>query len=205
MLREGLVASLAHPSANITGISILATELDLKRLELLSEMLPGIRRIAALTDPGTTPPDQVEALTAMARSNKIDLSIYRAATLGDIDPAIADAQAAGVQAIDVMASALFNANRARIIGRIAEAKLPAVYQWPEYGDDGALVSYGPSIEGFYRQAARLIVKIFRGAKPADLPVEQPSRIALVINLKTAKALGLTVPQSLLARADEVIE
>ena len=161
--------------------------------------------MAALSDPGTTQPDQIDALVGLARSRGVDLSIYRAAAAGDIDPAIGAAQGAGVQAIDVMASALFNANRARLIARIAEARLPAIYQWPEYGREGALISYGPSIEGFYRQAAGLIAKIFRGAKPADLPVEQPSRIALVINLATAKALGITVPQSLLARADEVIE
>jgi putative ABC transport system substrate-binding protein len=141
----------------------------------------------------------------LARSHGVDLSIYRATTAEDIDPAIGAVQAAGVQAINVMASALFNANRARLITRIAEAKLPAMYQWPEYGEEGALISYGPSIEGFYRQAAQLIVKIFGGAKPAELPVEQPSRVALVINLKTAKMLGVTVPQSLLARTDQVIE
>lgn len=205
MIREGLVDSFAHPGGNITGVSILATELDGKRLELLSEMIPGVRRIAALTDPGTTPPDEIDAVVALARSRGLDLSIYRAASAEDIDPAIGAAQTAGVQSIDVMASALFNANRARLIARIAEAKLPAMYQWPEYGQDGALISYGPSLEGFIRQTARLIVKVFHGARPADLPVEQPSRIALVINLRTAKALGLTVPQSLLARADELIE
>jgi putative ABC transport system substrate-binding protein len=205
MIREGLVSSLAHPGGNITGISILATELDGKRLELLSEMLPGVRRIAALADPGTTPPDQLDGLLTTARSHGVELSIYKAASPEEIGPALAAASAAGVQAIDIMASALFNANRRKVIALIAEAKLPAVYQWPEYGQEGALISYGPSIDGFYRQAARLIAKIFRGAKPADLPVEQPSRIALVINMKTAKALGLTVPPSLLARADEVIE
>jgi ABC-type uncharacterized transport system substrate-binding protein len=205
MIREGLVESLAHPGGNITGISILATELDGKRLELLSEIVPGVRRIAALTDPGTTPPDQLDLLLALARSHGIDLSIHTASAAGEIDEAIGAAQAAGVQAIDVMASALFNANRARVLARIAEAKLPAMYQWPEYGQEGALICYGPSIEGFYRQAGRLIAKIFRGAKPADLPVEQPSRIDLVINLITAKTLGVTVPQSLLLRAEHVIE
>jgi putative ABC transport system substrate-binding protein len=144
-------------------------------------------------------------LVTTARSHGIDLSIYKASSPEEIGPALAAARAGGVQAIDVMASALFNANRTKIIASLAEAKLPAMYQWPEYGQEGALISYGPSIDGFYRQAARLIAKIFRGAKPAELPVEQPSRIALVINLKTARALSLAVPQSLLARADEVIE
>lgn len=205
MLRERLVASLARPGGNLTGISILATELDGKRLELLTEIVRGAHHVAALIDPGTTPPEQIDGLVAMARSRGIDLAVYRAAAPAEIAPAIAAAQAAGAQAIDVLASALFNANRETIIARIAEAKLPAVYQWPEYGQEGALLSYGPSIEGFYRQAARLIVKIFGGAKPGDLPVEQPSRIALVVNVQTARALSLTIPPSILARADEVIE
>lgn len=205
MLRERLVASLAHPGGNITGISILATELDGKRLELLTEIIPGARQIAALIDPGTTLPDQIDALVTMAHSKGINLSIYKASTPADIAPAIAAAQTAGAQAIDVLASAFFNANRATIIARVAAAKLPTIYQWPEYGREGALISYGPSIEGFYRQAARLIVKLFRGAKAADLPVEQPIKFELVINVNTAKALGLAVPQSLLGRADKVIE
>jgi len=205
MLREGLVASLSHPGGNLTGISILATELDGKRLQLLTEMIPGAHRIAALIDPETTPPDQIDALSAMARSQGVELAIYRAAGPADIAPAIAAAQASGAQAIDVLASAFFNANRARIIASAAEAGLPAIYQWPEYAHEGALIAYGPSIEGFYRQAARLIAKLFRGAKPADLPVEQPTAFGLAINLKTAATLGLTVPPSLLARADEVIE
>ena len=205
MLRERLVASLARPGGNLTGISILATELDGKRLELLTEIVRGAHRVAALIDPGTTPPEQIDGLVAMALSKGIDLAVYRAAAPAEIGPAIAAAQAAGAQAIDVLASALFNANRETIIARIAKAKLPAVYQWPEYGQEGALLSYGPSIEGFYRQAARLIVKIFGGAKPGDLPIEQPSRIALVVNLQSARALGLTIPPSILARADEVIE
>jgi putative ABC transport system substrate-binding protein len=205
MLREGLVASLSHPGGNLTGISILATELDGKRLELLTEMIPGARRIAALLDPETTPRRQIDALSATAHSHGVELAICRAAGPADIAAAIAAAQSSGAQAIDVLASAFFNANRARIIAGIAEAGLPAIYQWPEYAHEGALIAYGPSIDGFYRQAARLIAKLFRGAKPADLPVEQPTAFALAINLKTAATLGLTVPKSLLARADEVIE
>jgi len=205
MLREGLVSSLSHPGGNLTGISILATELDGKRLQLLTEMIPGANRIAALIDPETTPPDQIDALSAMARSHGVELAIHRAAGPADIAPAIAAAISSGAQAIDVLASAFFNANRAKIIASIAEAGLPAIYQWPEYAHEGALIAYGPSIEGFYRQAAKLIAKLFRGAKPANLPVEQPTAFALAINLKTAAALGLTVPKSLLARADEVME
>ena len=205
MVREGLVASLSRPGGNLTGISILATELDGKRLQLLTDMIPGAQRVAVLIDPETTPPDQIDALSAVARSHGVELAIFRAGAPADIAPAIVAAQASGAQAVNVLASALFNAQRAAVIASIADARLPAMYQWPEYAREGALISYGPSIEGFYRQAAKLIVKVFRGAKPADLPVEQPTAFELAINLKTAKTLGLTVPQSLLARADEVIE
>jgi putative ABC transport system substrate-binding protein len=205
LVRAHLVSSLAHPGGNVTGVSILGPELDSKRLELLTESVPGVSRIAALVDSETTPPDQIEALINTARALGVTLSTQRAAVAEDIAPAIEAARAAGAQAFDVPASALFHTNSAMIIARMAEAKLPAVYQWPEYGQDGALICYGPPITAFYRQAARLIAKIFRGSKPADLPVEQPSHIELVVNLKTAKALGLTIPPTILARADEVIE
>jgi len=164
MIREGLVGSLSHPGGNITGISILATELDGKRLELLAELVPGARRVAVLVDPGTTPPDEIDALTAIARSQGIELGLHRAGIEAEMTPAIAAAQATGAQAIDVLASALFNAKRATIITQIAKAKLPGMYQWPEYGRARALTCYGPSIEGFYRQAARLIAKIFQGGQ-----------------------------------------
>ena len=205
MIRAGLVTSLAHPGGNITGISIFASELDGKRLEMLTEIVPGITRIAALVDPKTTPPDQIQALVEAGRSRGVGLSVHTAASQEEIVPAIDAARAAGAKALDVLASALFNANRVAIIQHIAQLKLPAIYQWPEYAQDGALISYGPLITSFYRQAARLLAKIFRGAKPADLPVEQPDKFALTINLQTAKALGLTVPRSILALADEVIE
>jgi putative tryptophan/tyrosine transport system substrate-binding protein len=205
MVRAHLVSSLAHPGGNVTGVSILSSELDSKRLELLTESVPGVSRIAALVDPETTPPDQIEALSSMARALGVTLSIHRAVVAEDVASAIEAARSAGAQAIDVPASALFHTNRAMIIARMAEAKLPAVYQWPEYGQEGALICYGPPINAFYRQAARLIAEIFRGRKPADLPVEQPTHIKLVVNLKTAKELGLNIPPMILARADEIIE
>ncbi|HEV2334394.1 MAG TPA: ABC transporter substrate-binding protein [Stellaceae bacterium] len=205
MVRAHIVPSLAHPGGNVTGISILATELDGKRLEVLTEIVPGIRHMAALADPSTTASDQLQVLIDAARSRGITLSIQHAGTRQEIEPAIEAAQAAGAQALEVLASALFNANRALIIDRIALARLPAVYQWPEYCAAGALVAYGSRITSLYRQAAGLLVKVMTGTKPADIPVEQPTKFELVINLKTARALGLAVPQALLARADEVIE
>jgi putative ABC transport system substrate-binding protein len=204
-VRAHLVTSLAHPGGNITGLSILATELDGKRLEILSEMLPGIQRMAALVDPRTTAPDQLQALIEAARVRGIVLSVHHAAAQQDIVPAIEGARAAGAQALNVLASPLSNANRALIIERAAAARLPAMHQWPEHAEDGALAGYGPRLASLFRQAAGMLVKVLTGVKPADIPVQQPTKIEFVINLKTAKALGLTVPQSVLARADEVIE
>jgi putative tryptophan/tyrosine transport system substrate-binding protein len=204
-IRAHLVASLSHPGGNITGISILATELDGKRLSLLIELVPGIAQMAALADPKTTAPDQVQELVAAARSRNVTLTVYEAGTAEQIVPAIEAARAGGAQALDVLASALFNANRTTIIARANAARLPAMQQWLEYAQQGALICYGPSFESFFRQAGRLLVKVLDGERPADIPVEQPTHIELAINLKSAKALGLTVPQLLLAQADEIIQ
>jgi len=205
ILRAHLVPSLAHPEGNITGISIFATELDGKRLELLTEIVPGTRRIGALVDPTTTPSDQLEELIGAARSRGIELSVHNAEILQRITPAIEAAKTSGAQAINVLASALFNTNRGLIIERVAAARLPAIYQWPEYGADGALIAYGPRITSMYRQAARLLVKVMTGTKPADIPVEQPTTFELVVNLRTASALGLAIPHSVLALADQIVE
>ena len=205
MIRDRLVPSLAHPGGNVTGVSIFSPELDGKRLELLMEIVPGMHHIGALVDPKTTASDQLQALIAAARSRGVELSINDAETQQQIAPAIEAARAAGAQALDVLASPLFNANRALLIERIAAARLPAMYEWPEYGADGALIAYGPRQIWMFQELARLLVKVMTGTKPADLPVEQPTRFELVVNLKTAKALGLTIPQTILALADEVIE
>jgi putative ABC transport system substrate-binding protein len=205
LLRAGLVASLAHPGGNITGVSIFAPELDGKRLEILVEILPGVSRIAVLVDPNTTAPDQLRTLAEVAGSRGIELLLHRAASREEIAPAIAAAQAEGAQAINVLASALFNAQRALIIEQVAGARLPAIYQWPEYARHGALVCYGPRLESLYRQVAVQLAKLLAGAKPADLPAQQPAKFDLTINLKTAKALGLVIPQLIVARADDVIE
>jgi ABC-type uncharacterized transport system substrate-binding protein len=204
-IRAGIVASLARPGGNITGVSILATELDGKRLSLLIELVPGITRMAALADPKTTAPRQLAELTDEAHSRGVALSIHRAGTAREIAPAIDAARAEGAQALDVLASALFNAQRTELIAHANQARLPAMYQWPDYAAIGGLICYGPRFTSFFRQAGRLLVKVLNGAKPGDIPVEQPTDVQLVINLKTAKALGLTVPPSLLARADEVIQ
>jgi len=205
MVGAHLTASLSHPGGNVTGISILATELDGKRLELLAEMVPGINRVAAVWDPGTTAADQIERLTAMARARGLALLAFRAVDATGITAAIDAAKAAGAQALDILASALFHANRASIIAHVGKVRLPAIYQWPEYGQEGALLCYGPSVTSFYRQVARLIVKVLNGSKPAEMPVEQPMQIDLVLNRKAANELGLTIPATIMARATEVIE
>jgi putative ABC transport system substrate-binding protein len=205
LVGEGFATSLAHPGGNITGITILAPELDRKRQEILLELVPSARHVAALADPDTTPPQQLQALEEDARSRNIELSIQRAKTREEIVPAIEAARAAGAQAINVLSSVNFYVNRALIIESVAMAQLPAVFQLPEWVEQGALVGYGPPLDRYFRQLARQLVKVLNGTAPADVPVEQPTIVELAINLKTAAALGVTVPPSLLIRADKVIE
>lgn len=205
LVRSGLVRSFARPGGNTTGISILATELDGKRQDLLTELVPAARHIAALADPRVIVPGHLRELEEAARERGIELSVYRVSTPAEIVPALDAAHAAGAQALNVLASPLLNAHQRTIRERAAALKLPAIYQWPEMAEAGGLAAYGPRFAAVGRQAARLLAKILRGATPADLPVEQPDTFALVINMKTAKALGLTIPPLILARADEIIQ
>jgi putative ABC transport system substrate-binding protein len=206
MVGEGFVRSMAHPGGNTTGVSILATELDGKRQELLIELLPGVRRIAALADSLEGVQNTPQALQDAARAKGVELVIQTVGTPGEIAPAIDAAKASGAAGLNVLATPLFYANRRIIFERTAALGLPTIYQWPEMVQEGGLVAYGPSVVQIYRQQmARLLARLLRGSKPADLPIEQPTTFELVVNLKTAKAPGLTVPQSLLAGADEVIE
>jgi putative tryptophan/tyrosine transport system substrate-binding protein len=205
MVGEGLVHSLAHPGNNTTGISILAADLDGKRLELLIELLPSARRLGILADPRIAAPAHLQALRDGAHARGIDLSVHIANQPEQIVPAIDAAHAAGVGGLNVLATSLFSINQMLIFERVATLRLPAIYQWPEMAKAGGLIAYGPSLNQMYRQLARLVAKVLRGARPADVPVEQPTQIDFVINLKTAKALNLTVPPTLLTRADEMIE
>ena len=206
MLGQGFVHSLARPDRNITGVAILASELDSKRQEILIEAAPSARRIAALVDSTITSPRHLRKLEDEARARGIALSMHQVAGPADIPAALDAAAEAGAGAINVLASALFFNNRKMIFDRISTHRLPAIYQWPEMAHEGGLIGYGPSIVQLYRdvQSCQLL-RLLSGAKPADLPVEQPTTFVLVVNLKTAKAFRLTVPSSLLARADEVIE
>jgi putative ABC transport system substrate-binding protein len=199
MVGAGLVRSLAHPGGNTTGVSILAADLDGKRQEVLLEFLPGIRRLAALSDA------QNNILVDAARARGVELSIHRVERKEDMGPAVSAAKAGGAEALNVLASPLLHGNRHEIFIRTAELHLPAIYQRPETAQEGGLRAYGPRFTEVFRQLARQLEKVLRGANPADLPIEQPTKFELVVNLRTAKEIGLDFSPMLLARADEVIE
>ena len=206
MLGSRLVNSLAHPGGNTTGVSLLATDLDGKRQEILIEAAPGLRRMAAFADSGTSSPQQLQALRDAAHARGVELSIHQVAKAEEIAPAIDAAKASNAAALNILASPLLFANRKIIIERAAALRLPAIYQWPEVAEEGGLIGYGPRLVQLYRDLlAMQFVKILRGAKPADLPVEQPTNFGLVINLRTAKEIGHQIPATLVLRADEVIE
>jgi putative tryptophan/tyrosine transport system substrate-binding protein len=209
MVTEGLVTSLARPGGNITGISLLSPELDGKRQDILIEAVPGARRIAALADSNATPPHHLQALQHAARSRGVELLVFGVGGSDEIISAIAAAKASGAGAVNFLATPLFSVpgtrNNQIVMERIATVRLPAIFQWPETAEAGALAGYGPRFTNMYRQRARMLVKILRGAKPADIPVEQPARFELVINLKAARLIGHEVPAGLVLRADEVIE
>jgi putative ABC transport system substrate-binding protein len=191
---------------NITGVSILATELDGKRQEILIESVPGLRRIAALADSNNTTDAKLDALREAARARNIELSIQAVAKGEEIAAAIDRAQASGASARNVLSSPMLFANYQLVMDRVAALRLPAIYQWPEDAEEGGFAAYGPRISSLNPEfTARLLVKIFQGTKIANIPVEQPTKFELWINLKTANALGVTVPDTLLARADKVIE
>src|SRR5437764_6950266 len=188
------------------GVSILATELDGKRQEVLIEVVPGARRIAALADTNATPPGRLEALQQEAKARSIELAIQRVDKGNEIPAALDSAKAAGAAALNVLASPMLDANHQIILQRVAELRLPAIFQWPELAEEGGFVAYGPRFTQVIRDPyARQLVQVFRGVKVSDIPVEQPSKFELAINVKTANALGVTVPPAMLARADKVIE
>jgi ABC-type uncharacterized transport system substrate-binding protein len=205
MVGAGLVRSLAHPGGNTTGVSILAGDLDGKRQEVLLEFFPDVRHLAVLSDAQNNIPAQLQALLDIARARGVEISIHRVERNEDIGSAIDAAKAAGAQALNVLASPLLHGNRRAIFARTIDLRLPAIYQWPETAQEGGLLAYGPRFTDVFRQLARQTVKVLRGAKPGELPVEQPTKFELVVNLRTAQAIGLDFSPTLLARADEVIE
>jgi putative ABC transport system substrate-binding protein len=201
----GTVSNLARPDRNATGFSFLNTEISAKRVELLHEMLPTARRVAVLFDRNNNTRFNLETAVNSARTMTLEAPVFEVAGPDEFEGAFVAAVAAQAEVINVLASPVFNANRERLIELSARHHLAAMYESAEYVRGGGLISYGPSFFDLFRRAASYVDKILKGAKPADLPVQQPTKFELVINLKTAKALGLTLPQSILARADEVIE
>jgi putative tryptophan/tyrosine transport system substrate-binding protein len=202
---SGLVASLNRPGGNITGLSIQSAETSSKEIELLREVVPGLRRLAIIAN-GGSPGSLVEmrAAETTARSLAIDAATFPLQKPEDISVAFA-AIAGHADALYVVADPLISTIRVRIITMALQARLPAIYGTRDYVDAGGLIAYGPDLTDLYRRAADFVDKILRGTKPADIPVEQPTKFNLAVNLTTAKALGLTVPQTLLAVADVVIE
>jgi putative ABC transport system substrate-binding protein len=204
MVGSGLVRSFARPGGNTTGVSIMASELDVKRLQILHEFFPGAHRIAVLADPTTI--STHEQLASAARGIGVDLVRFEASSPDGIGRALDGLALAQVQALNVLASPILFSHRRLIIDRAAGLGLPAIYQWPEMAEEGGLLAYGPrNVRVLGEMVARLLVKVLQGAVPAELPVEQPTKFEFVINLKTAKAIGLAISDALLLRADEVIE
>jgi putative ABC transport system substrate-binding protein len=204
---SGLVASLARPGGNITGMTFLSTDLAGKRLQLLREVLPKATRVAVLTYKGTAGGTELllEKLQAAARQMGITLIVRKENDAAALAGAFAAMQRERAQALIVQATPFTGENRKRIVDLAAQHRLPTLIESRAFVDVGGLMSYGPNLPEMYRRSAHYVDRIFKGAKPADLPVEQPAKFEMVVNLKTAKALGLTIPQSVLARADEVIQ
>jgi len=205
MVGEGFVKSFARPTGNTTGISIFAPELDGKRQDILIEAVPGIRRMAALADTRQTTEAKTRALQEAARARNIELTIYRVARAEEILATIDKAQASGATALNVLGSGMLDGNVPLIMERVAALRLPTIYQWAYWAEKGGFIGYGPSTDHLADLTARFAASLLRGTMPADLPVEQPTKFELAINLNTAKAMGVTVPSALLLRADKLIE
>jgi len=206
---DGFVASLARPGGNITGLTFLGPELAPKRLELLKEALPKVSRVVGLWHPGAlsegTAKDMLRQTEAAARNLGVRLQLEAVQGPDDLARAFSTLARKRANAFLMFPSAMFFNERRRVVGLAERHRLPSVYVSKEFAELGGLVSYGASIPDLFRRAASYVDRIVKGAKPADLPIEQPTKFELVINLKTAKALGLAIPQSLLLRADTVIE
>jgi putative tryptophan/tyrosine transport system substrate-binding protein len=202
----GLVASLGRPGGNLTGVSLLADELLPKRFELLSEVVPQARLIALLVNPGNANAERnMRDVQEAARTKEVQLHILRAGSETEIDAAFASLVAVHAGALIVGADPFLTSRRERLVALASRHAVPAIYAWREFAASGGLISYGSSLTSAFRLLGTYAGKVLKGAKPADLPVQQPTTFELVVNLKTAKALGITVPPSILARATEVIE
>jgi putative ABC transport system substrate-binding protein len=207
MVADGLVNSFARPGGNITGVSLLSPELDGKRQEVLIEAVPGIKHLTILADANTTPPKHTLELQEQARRRGVECSILSIASPEQLVSAMESIKSSGSKGINVLAGPLLGSypNRRAVIDHANRLRMPAIYQWPEMAEEGGLAAYGPRFADVFRQMARQVVRVLHGAKPSQLPVEQPTRFELVLNLKTAKLIGHEIPASLVLRADKVIE
>ena len=203
MVGSKLVASMAHPGGNTTGISILASELDEKRLQLLHEIVPGARRIGVLSDPSTV--STAPQLERAAQALHLQLSTARATDGAQVRRALGELAEARVDAVNVLASPILDEHRGLIVELLNRYRLPAIFQWPESADTGGFAGYGPSLGDTLRDGVKLADRILRGTPAGDIPVQQPTDFQLAINLRVGNALGLTIPAEVLARADHLIE
>ena len=202
---SGLVANLAHPGGNVTGLSLMIPDLTAKQLQLLKEAIPRLTRVSVLWNPDTPRYAKVvEDLKAVAPSLSIELSFVAVRTPNEIGPAFSAVSRAHAQALYVIGDPLFFVHRTTLFKLASKARLPTMYGLRQYVDAGGLISYGANYEDLFRRSAAYVDKILKGAKPGDLPIEQPTKFEFAVNLKTAKALGLTIPESVLLQADEVI-
>jgi ABC-type uncharacterized transport system substrate-binding protein len=204
-LKQGLVTNLARPGANITGMTAFASELAGKRLELLREATPKISRVALLWNPPGSSPDYMKDSQTAARSFGVTLQSVEIRTAADFERGFASVLRGRAEALVVGPGQFLFSHQRRIVEFASRHRLPSIYAWKDPVSAGGLIAYGVNIPQVYRRAAYYVDKILRGTKPGDLPVEQPTKFDLVINLKTAKALGLTIPQSILVRADQIIQ
>ena len=203
-LGAGLAQSLGRPGGNTTGITIMSPELSAKRLALLKELRPRLSRVAVVWDPGSAP-SQRKFTEDAARTLRIELQVLEVRSRADLASAFDRAREERVEAFNVLASPLLSSLQSEIESRVTKMRLPAIYQWREHAVAGGLLSYGPSLGAMWQQSAHVVARVLKGAKPGELPVEQPAKFELVVNQKTAKALGLTIPNSLLVQATEIIE
>lgn len=205
-IQAGLVDGLPRPGHNMTGVTFLSTELAGKRLDLLKKAAPAISQVAVMAFPGH-PGEQSEwrAWEDAARALGVSLHLFELKNAADVDQALATVASGIIDAIHAFPDGVTAQSRVRIAEFALTQHLPSIFGWKEYAEAGGLMSYGPNLEASWHRVAAFVDKILKGAKPADLPVEQPTRFELIVNLKTAKAIGITVPQMLLAQADEVIE
>jgi putative ABC transport system substrate-binding protein len=203
---DGIVPSLARPGGNVTGVTALGQTLNTKRLELLKEAVPGIARVAVLINPASTyTPQFLRERDAAARALKLDILTVEAKDPREFENSFSAMIAGRAGALMVQMTAFFDNHRRKIVELAARNRLPAIYGERKFVDDGGLMFYGASLATMYQDAAVYTDKILKGAKPSDLPVEQPTKLELVINAKAARAIGAAIPQSLLVRADQVVE